>query len=91
MPTIKTTITYKGPLDEKVKGMGKLVKTALEHVGLLWHKEMLPHHFGTQGEVAGALWCPVPGPRARVYDRKGARQTPPAGHGVVRRNEAARA
>ncbi len=44
-------ITYRGPIEGKVKGMPAAVKGALTDAMLLWHSDIMPQHFAPQSQV----------------------------------------
>lgn len=48
---MQTTITYRGPVEGKVKGYSAHVKQSLREVVKLWHSTMLPRHFDTIGAL----------------------------------------
>ncbi len=63
---VRAHLTYRGSLDEKVKGLGAVVKQALTDALLVWHGKMLPLHFGTQSSVQARYGSQVQA-RTRKY------------------------
>lgn len=48
---MQATIVYKGPIDQKIKGLGAEVKAALQEQLINWHQKYLEPHFGTLAKV----------------------------------------